>query len=205
MTPPPLGTLGIWRRRQEGAGGLPDLEALGYSALWIGSSPSLADVRPFLEASRTLTVAIGILNVWQHDPADVAAQHAGLARDFPGRFLLGIGIGHPEATAEYRSPLAVMGAFFDGLDGAVDPVPREERAAAALGPRMLDLARERARRAHVLRHARAHADRPRAPRAEPHARARGRGGPRARSRGGAGDGARVRALPTSGCATTPPT
>jgi probable F420-dependent oxidoreductase len=90
-----------------------------------------------------MTIATGILNVWQHDPADVAAQHAVLARDFPGRFLLGIGIGHPEATSEYTKPLTTMRRFFDGLDAAPEPVPRHERIAAALGPKMLELAAER--------------------------------------------------------------
>jgi hypothetical protein len=54
--------------------------------------------------------------------------------------VLGIGIGHPEATSEYKQPLAKMREFFDGLDAADPPVPRDERLAAALGPRMLDLA-----------------------------------------------------------------
>ena len=85
-----------------------EIEALGYGTLWVGSSPSVAQARPFLERSSTLTVATGILNVWQHEPADVAAQRAEVARAFPGRFLLGIGVGHPEATAEYVSPLAKM-------------------------------------------------------------------------------------------------
>jgi probable F420-dependent oxidoreductase len=138
-----LGKLGIWRRHQAGFDGLSEMEALGYGALWLGSSPSPAQARPFLERSSTLTVATGILNVWQHEPADVAAGHAQLRRDFPGRFLLGIGIGHPEATAEYASPLTTLREFFDGLDAAPEPVPRDERAAAALGPKMLDLAAER--------------------------------------------------------------
>jgi probable F420-dependent oxidoreductase len=146
---PALGELGIWRRRHDGTGAVREIEALGFSALWIGGSPSLAQVRPFLKASSGLTVATGILNVWQHDPADVAAQHADLTRDFPGRFLLGVGIGHPEATAEYRSPLATMRAFFEGLDAAPRPVPREERAAAALGPKMLELAAERSLGTHT--------------------------------------------------------
>jgi alkanesulfonate monooxygenase SsuD/methylene tetrahydromethanopterin reductase-like flavin-dependent oxidoreductase (luciferase family) len=63
--------------------------------------------------------------VWQHQPTDVAEQRAELARAFPGRFLLGIGVGHPEATAEYVSPLAKMSAFFDGLDAAFEPVPKD--------------------------------------------------------------------------------
>jgi probable F420-dependent oxidoreductase len=78
----------------------------------------------------------------------VAAAHAELTGAFPGRFLLGIGIGHPEATREYRKPLATMRAFFDGLDAAPQPVPRDERIAAALGPKMLALAAERSLGAH---------------------------------------------------------
>jgi probable F420-dependent oxidoreductase len=144
-----LGPIGIWRRRHAGTDALGEIEALGFGALWIGASPSLAQVRPFLEGSSTITIATGILNVWQHDAADVAAEHAALTRDFPGRFLLGVGVGHPEASREYASPLATMGAFFDGLDAAPDPVPRGERVAAALGPRMLDLAGERTRGAHT--------------------------------------------------------
>jgi probable F420-dependent oxidoreductase len=144
-----LGKIGIWRRRQEGLDDLAEIEALGYTAFWVGSSPSLAQAREFLEASTTLTIATGILNVWQHEPADVAAQHADLARDFPDRFLLGIGVGHPEATAEYRTPLATMTAFFDGLDAAPEPVAREQRVAAALGPKMLDLVAQRSLGTHT--------------------------------------------------------
>ena len=126
-----------------------EIEALGFGTLWVGGSPSLAQVRPFLERSSTITVATGILNVWQHEPAEVAAQRARLAGDFAGRFLLGIGVGHPEATAEYESPLAKMGAFFDGLDAAPEPVARDERVAAALGPRMLALAAARSLGTHT--------------------------------------------------------
>ena len=138
-----IGTIGIWRRHQDGLDGVEEIQDLGFGALWLGGSPSLAQARPFLERTTTLPVATGILNVWQHEPADVAAQHAELTRAFPGRFLLGIGIGHPEATSRYDKPLATMRAFFDGLDAADPPVPREERCAAALGPKMLDLAAKR--------------------------------------------------------------
>jgi probable F420-dependent oxidoreductase len=74
---------------------------------------------------------------------DLGALAAQLEGEFPGRLLLGIGIGHPEATSEYRRPLAVMREFLDGLVGAPRPVPRERMCIAALGPRMLDLAAER--------------------------------------------------------------
>src|SRR5215217_4794711 len=97
-----LGHVGIWRLHRHGHEDLAELEALGYRTLWLGSSPSLADARTFLERSGALLVATGILNIWQHEPADVAAGHAELRRAFPDRFLLGIGVGHPEATSEYR-------------------------------------------------------------------------------------------------------
>ena len=143
-----LGQVGIWRRHQEGAEGVAEIEALGFGALWLGGSPAPADARPFLERSNRLPVATGILNVWRHEPADVAADHGLLNDEFGGRFLLGIGIGHPEATSEYRRPLATMRAFVDGLEAAERPVPRDELVLAALGPKMLDLAAERSLGAH---------------------------------------------------------
>jgi probable F420-dependent oxidoreductase len=129
-------------------GPLGEIEALGFGTLWLGGSPSLTEARAFLEATSTLNVATGILNVWRHEPADVAAGHADLRRDFGERFLLGIGIGHPESTSEYKKPLAKMREFFDGLDAAEPPVPRDQRVAAALGPKMLELAAERSLGAH---------------------------------------------------------
>jgi probable F420-dependent oxidoreductase len=140
-----LGTIGIWRLRQHGIHGVEELEQLGYGTLWLGSSPSTHDARPYLEHTSAMTIATGILNVWQHDPHDVADGYKELARDFPERFLLGVGIGHPEATSDYTRPLATMREFFDGLVG----VPNDARIAAALGPKMLDLAKERSLGAHT--------------------------------------------------------
>jgi probable F420-dependent oxidoreductase len=118
-------------------------ESLGFGAFWLGGSPRLPTVRPLLAASERMIVATGIVNVWKYDPAELAAEHAALTRDYPGRLLLGIGIGHPEATSEYRKPLTTMRNFLDGLDAASEPVPREQRCVAALGPKMLDLSAER--------------------------------------------------------------
>jgi probable F420-dependent oxidoreductase len=100
-------------------------------------------VRPLLDATERLVVATGIVNVWQYAPPQLAAERAELVRDFPGRLLLGIGIGHPEATSDYSRPLSTMRAFLDGLDGAATAVPREDRCLAALSPKMLDLCAER--------------------------------------------------------------
>lgn len=120
------------------------VEELGYSAFWLGGSPRITQLRPLLEATERLVAATGIVNVWQYEPADLAAEHAELARDFPGRVIAGIGIGHPEATQEYAKPLATMNAFLDGLDAAEPPLPRAARCLAALGPKMLRLSATRA-------------------------------------------------------------
>ena len=133
-----LGRIGVWRSKRHGPGDLKQLEALGYTAFWIGGSPSVEEARPYLEDSTSLTVATGILNVWQHTPADVARAHARMREEFGDRFLLGIGIGHPEATSDYKRPLKTMREFFDGLQ-----LPSQQLVAAALGPKMLDLAAER--------------------------------------------------------------
>ena len=144
-----IGRIGLWTSYraigEENAGAAAKLaEDLGYGALWLGGSPALPQIRPLLEATRTLVIATGIVNVWLYDdPAVLAAEHAELTAAFPGRVLLGIGIGHPEATSVYEKPLGKMRGFFDGLDGAPAPVPVTERCAAALGPKMLDLSGER--------------------------------------------------------------
>jgi probable F420-dependent oxidoreductase len=148
-----LGEFGIWTSYraigEANAGEAAALvEELGYSAFWLGGSPRLPSVRPLLAASDQLTVATGIVNVWQNDPADLAAEHAALVGDFPDRLLVGIGIGHPEAVGDYSRPLSTMRSFLDGLDSADPPLPREERVLAALRPKMLSLAAERAAGAH---------------------------------------------------------
>jgi probable F420-dependent oxidoreductase len=102
-----------------------------------------------LEATSPLVAAAGILNVWANEPAATAAVAADVRADFPGRFVLGIGIGHREATNDYRKPVAAMRAFLDGLDAAERPPPRDERCLAALGPKMLELAAERAAGTHT--------------------------------------------------------
>jgi len=149
-----IGRIGVWSSYRpfgiERAGETARLvEQLGYSAWWIGGSPHVPDIRPALEATSTLVAATGILNVWSNDPGETAAADAGVRADYPGRFMLGIGIGHPEATSEYRRPLTTMREFLDGLDASPDPPPVDERCLAALGPNMLDLAAERAAGTHT--------------------------------------------------------
>src|SRR5436305_9385089 len=125
------------------------VEDLGFGTFWLGGSPQLPALRPLLEATERLVIATGILNVWASDPVRVASDFAELEAGFPGRVLLGIGIGHPEATSRYRKPLGAMRDFLDGLDTAAAPVPRARRCLAALGPKMLALSGERSLGAHT--------------------------------------------------------
>jgi probable F420-dependent oxidoreductase len=143
-----LGTFGIWTSRralgEADAGEAAKLvEDLGYGTFWLGGSPRLPELRPLLEATERLAVGTSIVNVWAYDPVDLAAEYAELERDFPGRFIVGIGIGHPEATSDYARPFTAMKAFLDGLDATASPPPRERRCLAALAPRMLALSAER--------------------------------------------------------------
>jgi probable F420-dependent oxidoreductase len=150
-----LGEFGIWTAyraigEENAAEAARLVEELGFGTFWLGGSPRLASVRPLLEATSRIGVATGIVNVWQYEPAQLAAEYAELAAaGFAERLLVGIGIGHPEATSEYATPLEKMRSFFDGLDAASPPLPREHRAAAALQPRMLRFSAERGVGAHT--------------------------------------------------------
>ena len=149
-----IGKIGVWTSyRPFGLDRIAEAaklaEQLGYGAFWLGGSPKVADVRPILQATSTLVAATGILNVWSNEPGETAAADAALRAEFPGRFMLGIGIGHPEATSDYRRPLTTMRAFLDGLDASPAPPPADERCLAALGPKMLELAAERTAGSHL--------------------------------------------------------
>ena len=139
-----LGRIGIWRHP---SGLTPDVvadvEALGYGAIWVGGSPGgdFGGVEDLLAATDHIAVATGIVNVWKDDAAAVAAYYHRITSRHPGRFLLGLGIGHPEATREYQRPYATLVSYLDELDEL--KVPADGRALAALGPRVLRLAADR--------------------------------------------------------------
>jgi probable F420-dependent oxidoreductase len=134
-----------------------ELESLGYTALWMpggAGGPILERAQQLVDASTTITVATGILNIWAHEPADVATAHASIELRGQGRFVLGLGVSHApmvdriRSPGSYGKPLSKMRSYLDALDAQPAPVPPSERVLAALGPKMLDLARERAAGAH---------------------------------------------------------
>ncbi|MBB2770961.1 MULTISPECIES: LLM class F420-dependent oxidoreductase [Mycolicibacterium] len=147
MTKPDLGRYGVFGRGVTPAQAR-DIEALGYGAVWVGGSPpaELDWVEPILDATENLQVATGIVNIWTAAAGPVADSFHRIEAAHPGRFLLGIGVGHPEAHQAYRKPVAALTEYLDRLDEY--GVPRDRRVVAALGPKVLKLSADRAAGAH---------------------------------------------------------
>jgi probable F420-dependent oxidoreductase len=152
-----LGRLGIWSRElrfgeaAEMRSGAAELEQMGFGTLWVPGGfdgPLLEICADQLGATSSVAIATGILNVFGHDPADVAREQAEIDERFPGRFLLGIGVGHakflsPEAQEQSRRPLEVISRYIDELERHAPAATAPARVVAALAPRMVQLARER--------------------------------------------------------------
>jgi probable F420-dependent oxidoreductase len=145
---PDFGRYGVWTFGVLKPEQAVEIEKLGYGAVWIGGSPAgdLNYVEPILERTDTLQVATGIVNVWTAPAKEVAEAYHRVEDNYPGRFLLGIGIGHPEHTDEYRKPYDVLVEYLDALDA--EGVPTSRRVIAALGPKVLKLSAQRSAGAH---------------------------------------------------------
>jgi probable F420-dependent oxidoreductase len=144
-----IGRFGIWKRAADVTAGLAStVEEIGYGALWIGGSPSgdLAIVEEALAATETISIATGIVNMWREDAGTVAESFHRIEKRHPGRFLLGVGIGHPESTSEYRNPYDTMVEYLARLHEA--DVPADHLVLAALGPKALRLSAERTAGSH---------------------------------------------------------
>jgi probable F420-dependent oxidoreductase len=145
---PGLGRYGVWTFGVPKPEQAVEIEKLGYGAIWVGGSPAgdLNYVEPILERTETLQVATGIVNVWTAPAKQVAEAYHRVEDAYPGRFLLGVGIGHPEHTEEYRKPYDVLVEYLDVLDA--ECVPTSRRVVAALGPKVLKLSAQRSAGAH---------------------------------------------------------
>lgn len=145
---PDLGRFGVWTGGPVTPEQAADIEKFGYGTVWVGASPpaDLAFVEPILDKTEKLQVATGIVNIWTADAAEVAESYHRIEKAFPGRFLLGVGVGHPEHTQQYTKPYQAMVAYLDALDAA--KVPTSRMVVAALGPKVLKLAAQRSAGAH---------------------------------------------------------
>jgi probable F420-dependent oxidoreductase len=127
------------------------LDELGFSALWIPDvgGDVLASAEVLLQAAPRAAIATGVLNIWMHEPADVAKHIAGWDAGRRDRFVLGLGVSHSALIdhnnpGRYSKPYTRMVEYLDGLDRSQPPVPDGARLLAALRPRMMELARDRA-------------------------------------------------------------
>jgi probable F420-dependent oxidoreductase len=150
-----LGRTGIWMPPPAAIGLDPEayaraIEHAGFGSVWVPGVNAPADLEalePLLAATGRLIVATGIASVWTWPPEDLAARTDTLAGRYPGRFILGLGVSHAplvEAAGQaYVRPLAKMRKFLGELPAVRAPV-----ILAALGPKMLELARDRTLGAH---------------------------------------------------------
>jgi probable F420-dependent oxidoreductase len=164
--PRKLGPIGIWTaqldhqpaaKAQEAAA---ELEQLGFGAIWLPEAAgreALTNAAILLAGTKHIAVATGIANIYARGPMAMAAAEKTLAEAYPGRFVLGLGVSHAPLVEQFRGrryekPVATMRAYLDAMDAApfdaVPPASKPLRVLAALGPKMLQLAAERADGAH---------------------------------------------------------
>jgi probable F420-dependent oxidoreductase len=151
-----LGRIGIWSlelrfgNASEIVEAAAELDELGFGTIWIPGGVGgdlLGDVDRLLSATRKVVIATGILNIWKHLPEDVCAWWLKQSNDRQARILLGLGVSHAPLIGDtYRKPLAAMGNYLQQLSER--GVPSDAVCVAALGPKMLELARDRTAGAH---------------------------------------------------------
>jgi probable F420-dependent oxidoreductase len=143
-----VGRYGVWHSSRTATPELArGVEGAGYGAFWLGSADSdLTGAEALLDATSTLIVATGIVNVWQTDATSLARAYRRVAGRFGNRFVLGVGTGHREAFQQYEKPYGTLSNFVDTL--LAGGVPADRLVLAALGPKVLRLAAERTAGAH---------------------------------------------------------
>ena len=156
-----VGAIGVWSSvlrlgdAHEAADAAAELEDIGFDAIWVpgrGAVDLEERLRLLLSSTERIAVATGIVSIWTNPAGETAAMRARLAAEFGDRFLLGLGVSHSPLVdgggGKYTRPFSEMVTYLDELDAAPEPVLSDERVLAALAPKMLGLARERALGSH---------------------------------------------------------
>jgi probable F420-dependent oxidoreductase len=128
------------------------LERAGYQAIWTNEvigKDALVQLAVLLAATERMAFGTCIANIWVRQPQTLHAAAAQLAQAFPGRFVLGVGVGYPQQAVavgrEFGSRPATMRDYLDKMGEATSPPAPDipyPRIIAANGPKMLALARE---------------------------------------------------------------
>ena len=161
-----LGRVGIWTRQLDEQHGtvaenaVAELEGLGYRSVWIPEGihrEVISHATALLAATESITIATGVARVHARAPYAAALAQRFLAERFPDRFVLGLGVSHPFVVERllgqnFERPLATMREYLDAMDAtrAGPPTTTDApRVLAALRPKMLALAADRAAGAHT--------------------------------------------------------
>jgi probable F420-dependent oxidoreductase len=129
------------------------LERAGYRAAWtneaVGGKDALVQLAVLLAVTERMLFGTGIANIWARQPQTAHGAAALLAQAFPGRFVLGLGVGYPQQAAsvgrDFGRPLATMRHYLDQMAAPTQlPAPdvAYPRIIGANGPKMLALAGE---------------------------------------------------------------
>jgi probable F420-dependent oxidoreductase len=125
------------------------LERAGWTNEVVGGKDAFVQLAVLLAATERMVFGAGIANIWAREPQTTHGAAALLAQAYPGRFVLGLGVGYPQQAAstgrEFGSPLATMRDYLDRMDSPTwPPAPyvAYPRLIAANGPKMLALAGE---------------------------------------------------------------
>lgn len=125
------------------------VESLGFDTAWLGGSPpaDLPWIDPLLSATERIRIVTAIVNIWSAPAQQAAQSWQRIQQAHPGRFILGIGAGHPEIDSGVAyKPYSGLVEYLDVLDQA--GIPQEGRALAALAEKSLKLAAQRSALAH---------------------------------------------------------
>jgi probable F420-dependent oxidoreductase len=161
-----LGRIGIWTFTLDLVASarsielVDELDELGFGALWVPEAvgrEAFTSSALLLRGGTDIVIATGIASIWARDAMAAGAAHRTLTEAHPDRFLLGLGVSHQPMVEglrhhDYTKPYSRMVEYLDGMDAtlfmAAAPTTEPRRVLAALGPRMLELARDRASGAH---------------------------------------------------------
>ena len=157
-----IGRIGIWTftldlvPSAQSVEHVDELDELGFGAVWVPEAvgrEAFTSAALLLRGGTDITVATGIAGIYGRDPMTANAAHRTLTEAYPDRFLLGLGVSHQVMVEgvrkhDYSKPFSAMQSYLDAMDEAMffaaPPTTEPQRVLAALGPRMLGLARDRA-------------------------------------------------------------
>lgn len=161
-----IGPYGIWTFQldlmpsSQATDHVTELDELGFGAVWVPEAvgrEAFTNAALLLRGGTDIVVATGIASIWGRDAMSAGAAHRTVSEAYPDRFLLGLGVSHRPMVEgvrghDYTKPYSAMAAYLEGMDHtlflAAPPTVAPRRVLAALGPKMLELARDRADGAH---------------------------------------------------------